>query len=251
MTRVGNHETGRGGPVSSTFVILTHVRSGSSMLSDMLMRNGIGEAKEHFNLRFLGENAPWKPADVLAEARAGTPGPYFGTKVMIHWLDSLKEHAGLPSASDVELLEELFGADFTMVHLYRADTVSAAVSFNRARLRREWHRRTGEAAKKADLPVWEALDALISETVSWLDWCKHRLRMTASLRRHDVVEVCYEDVERNPSAELSRVAAEIQGAGARPVQAVTDMVRLRDDESARLRERWLAEHPAYAAAGGR
>jgi LPS sulfotransferase NodH len=166
--------------------------------------------------------------------------------VMIHWLDSLKERAGLPSASDVELLETLFGTDFTMIHQHRADTVAAAVSFNQARFRKEWYRRAGDAATTTELPVWEALDALITETVSWLDWCKHRLRMAASLRRHDVVEVCYEDLERDPAGELSRVAAEIQGAGAHPVRAVTDMVRMRDDESARLRERWLAEHPAYA-----
>jgi LPS sulfotransferase NodH len=237
--------------VSSTFVILTHVRSGSSMLGDMLTRNGIGASEEHLNLRFLGEDAPWTPAGVLAEARERTRGPYFGTKVMIHWLDSLKKRAGQPSVSDVELLEELFGDDFTLIHLHRADTVAAAVSFNRARFDKQWYRRAGEAAPAADLPVWEALDALITETVSWLDWCKHRLRMTASLRRHNVLEVCYEDLERDPEAELLRVAAEIQGARARPVRAVTDMVRMRDDESARLRERWLAGHPGYAAYGSR
>jgi LPS sulfotransferase NodH len=237
--------------VSSTFVILTHVRSGSSMLGDMLTRNGIGASEEHLNLRFLGEDTPWTPAGVLAEARERTPGPYFGTKVMVHWLDTLKKRAGRPATSDVELLEGLCGNDFTMIHLYRQDTVAAAVSFVRARFDKQWSRRAGESSMTADLPAWEAIDALITEAVSWLDWCKHRLRMAASLRRHGVVEVCYEDLERDPGAELFRVVAEIQGAGAAPVRAVTDMVRMRDDESGRLRERWLAEHPGYAAYSSR
>src|SRR5712691_7703275 len=134
--------------VPQTFVILTHVRSGSSMLAEMLERNGIGAPAEHLNLGDLVESSDWHPAEVLAQARLATSGKFFGSKVMVHWLDELKKRAGLEPATDVQILGRLFGERFTMVHLYRSDTVSAAVSFALANLTREWRRRTGQARKQ-------------------------------------------------------------------------------------------------------
>jgi LPS sulfotransferase NodH len=234
--------------VSQTFVILTHVRSGSSMLSDMLARNGLGTPQEHLNLRFLGEGAGWDPVDVLAEAKRNTPGDYFGSKVMIHWLDVLKKHADLPAVTDVRLLGHLFGEDFTMIHLYRGDTVGAAISFTLANLNQEWHRRTGESAKELVLPDWEVLNVLISDNVSWLDWCKHRLRMAASTRMREVVEMCYEDLEREPATEVARAVTAIVGpeaASANELSVTTELVKQRNARSAELRDRWLAAHPSY------
>jgi LPS sulfotransferase NodH len=218
------------------------------MLSDMLARNGLGTPQEHLNLRFLGEGAGWHPADVLSVARKDTPGDYFGSKVMIHWLDVLKKHADLPAATDVRLLSDLFGEDFTMIHLYRGDSVGAAISFTLAGLNHEWYRQTGESAKQLVLPDWEVLNVLISENVSWLDWCKHRLRMAVSTRMREVVEMRYEDLEREPAAELRRAVAAIMGAeaaSARELTVATKLVKQRNAQSAELRDRWLAGHPGY------
>ncbi|MDN3358652.1 Stf0 family sulfotransferase [Actinomadura sp. DC4] len=202
------------------------------------------------NLRFLGEGGDWHPADVLAGARKETPGDYFGSKVMIHWLDVLKKHAGLPAATDARLLAELFGEDFTMIHLYREDTVAAAVSFTLAGLNQEWHRRTGESAKQVVLPDWEVLNVMISDNVTWLDWCRHRLRMAASTSMRAVVEMRYEDLEREPAAELRRAVTAIMGeeaASAHELTVGTKLVKQRNERSAELRGRWLAEHPGYGS----
>jgi LPS sulfotransferase NodH len=218
------------------------------MLSDMLARNELGTPEEHLNLRFLGEGADWHPADVLSAARKETPGDYFGSKVMIHWLDMLKKHADLPAATDVRLLADLFGEDFTMIHLYRGDSVGAAISFTLAGLNKEWHRHTGESAKRLVLPDWEVLNLLISDNVSWLDWCKHRLRMAASTHMREVIEMRYEDMEREPAAELRRAVTAIMGteaASAHELTVATTLVKQRNAQSAELRDRWLAEHPAY------
>ncbi len=81
-----------------------------------------------------------------------------------------------------------------------------------------------------------------------LDWCKHRLRMAASTRRHDVVELTYEDLELETAAELARVAAAITGERAavlRRLETTSEPVKQRNEESAQLCRRWLAEHPTY------
>jgi LPS sulfotransferase NodH len=241
-----NYATGVSKP--QEFVIFTHVRSGSSMLAEMLERNGIGAPAEHLNLRLLGENNDWRPADVLAKARSVTDGKFFGSKVMVHWLDVLKKRAGVETASDAQILGRLFGERFTMIHLYRSDTVSAAVSFTRANLSHEWRRRTGQARKEVEMPPWEALDHLISENVSWLDWCKHRLRMAAWAVPGEVIDMQYEELERDPATELRRAAVAITGdrVAASSLDATTDLVKQRDDASVELCQRWHAAHPAYA-----
>lgn len=218
------------------------------MLCDMLTRNGIGAPEEHLNLRYLGEGGDWRPAGVLAEARRSSPGEFFGSKVMIHWLDELKKHGDMPSATDMGILAELFGEEFTMIHLYRADSVAAAVSFTMARLGHQWHQKAGHAAKPVELPEWEVLDMLISENVAWLDWCKHRLRRAASTCPWPVVEMRYEELERDPVTELGRVVAAILGeeaAAADDLKVSTELVKQRGARSAELRRRWLDEHPAY------
>lgn len=217
------------------------------MLAEMLERNGIGAPAEHLNLRLLGEDSVWHPDDVLAGARSSTKGEVFGSKVMVHWLDDLKRRAGMDQATDIQLLGHLFGERFTMIHLYRSDTVGAAVSFTMANLTREWRRRIGQARKEVQLPPWDALDYLISENVSWLDWCKHRLLMCASAAPGEVIDMRYEELERDPAAELQRAVAAITGerAASHSLVATTDMVKQRDSVSAELCRRWHAEHPAY------
>lgn len=217
------------------------------MLADMLSRNGIGAAEEHLNPRFQSKNGVWKPADVLSRARLDTPGEYFGSKVMIHWLEDLKSQARTPAATDSQLLTDLFGGGFTMIHLYRQDSVAAAVSLTLARLTRQWHVKSHYTTEEVVLPKWDVLNHLISENVTWIDWCKRRLRMVASPRAHDVVEMRYEELEREPLAELTRAATAIMGeaASGRALTATTELVKQRHSESDELRERWLSQHPFY------
>jgi LPS sulfotransferase NodH len=237
------------------FVILTHVRSGSSLLADLLARNGIGDAEEHLNQRALAKrDRSWDPAQVLAQARARDHGEFFGSKVMVHWLDDLKRHAGAPAATDAQILGRLFAPEFTTIYLYRADTVAAAVSFTLAELSGQWHQVGGQAVAYPAgdgrwLPRWAMLEPLISDNVAWLDSCKDRLRAVSAALAPSVAELRYEDLARDMAAELRRAAAFIPGTEDRQLTAVSGHRKLADAHSDELCRQWRAEHPGYAPAG--
>jgi LPS sulfotransferase NodH len=244
----------REAPGPQRYVILTHVRSGSSLLADLLARNGIGDAQEHLNQRVLAKrDRSWDPAEVLAAARGQEHSEFFGSKVMVHWLDDLKRHAGVPAATDAQILGRLFGAGFAVIHLYRADTVAAAVSFMLAELSGRWHQVGDQAVAHPAgegfrLPGWAALEPLISDNVDWLDSCKERLRAVSTALAPRVTEMRYEDLSRDMAAELRRAAAAIPGAQGRPLVAVSGHRKLADARSDDLCRRWRAEHPGYAPA---
>jgi LPS sulfotransferase NodH len=238
--------------MSQAFVILTHVRSGSSLLADMLTRHGIGEPEEHLNVRFLAKRGDfWNPVDILAAARGRSSSDFFGSKVMVHWLDDLKQHSRSPAATDTQILNLLFGEQFATIYLYRADTVAAAVSFTLAELGGQWHRTSdqGHAETRLNLPRWDAMNSLISDNVAWLDACKDRLRNIAAALTSRVVEMKYEDLSRDPATELRRAAEAILGeqAAGRELTAKSNHRKLADARSEELRQRWLAEHRSYAA----
>jgi LPS sulfotransferase NodH len=233
--------------MSGIFVILTHVRSGSSMLADMLAQNDIGAPDEHLNVRFLRREKAWDPAEVLAAARSREAGSFFGSKVMIHWLDDLKQRAGITTATDPQLLSHLFGERFMTIHLYREDSVATAVSLTIAELTHQWHLKASDKAREYKLPSWEMLRSLISDNLAWIDWCKHRLRMTAPMLMPEVVEMRYEDLTRDPVGELKYAAEAIMGEAAtgRQLVAKTGLRKQRDARSEELRDRWLSEYPEY------
>jgi LPS sulfotransferase NodH len=241
-------------PARQEFVILTHVRSGSSLLADLLARNGIGHPHEHLNQRALTKrDRSWDPVKVLAAARAEERGDFFGSKVMVHWLDDLKRHAGMPAAADAHVLKRLFGEAFVAIHLYRADTVAAAVSFTLAELNGRWHEVNGRAVgnpagNKFRLPGWTALNPLISDNVAWLDSCKDRLHTVSAALEPRVIEMCYEDLSRDKAAELRRAVDAIPGAQGRSLTAVSGHAKLADAFSEELCLRWRAEYPGYASA---
>jgi LPS sulfotransferase NodH len=234
------------------FVILTHVRSGSSLLADLLARNGIGDAREHLNQRVLAKSDhSWHPAEILAAARGQGRGDFFGSKVMVHWLDDLKRRAGVRTATDAQALGQLFGPGFVAIHLYRADTVAAAVSFTLAELSGRWHEVGGQAVAHPAgegfrLPRWAALEPLISDNVAWLDSCKDRLRAVSAALAPGVTEMRYEDLSRDMAAGLRHAVAAIPGTQGRPLTAVSRHRKLADARSDELCRRWRAEHPGYA-----
>jgi LPS sulfotransferase NodH len=241
-------------PERQEFVILTHVRSGSSLLADLLAANGIGNAQEHLNQRLLARrDRRWDPAEVLVTARGEQRGEFFGSKVMVHWLDDVKRHAGVPAAADAQILRQLFGPGFATIHLYRADTVAAAVSFTLAELSGRWHQVGGQAVAHPAgagfrLPRWAALAPLISDNVAWLDLCKDRLRAVSAALAPQVTEIRYEDLARDMATALRHAAATIPGAQGRPLTAVSGHRKLADAQSDELCDRWRAEHPDYALA---
>lgn len=242
-------------PGPQEFVILTHVRSGSSLLADLLARNGIGNAREHLNQRLLARrDRTWDPAEVLAAARGQERGEFFGSKVMVHWLEDVKRHAGGPAATDAEILGRLFGPRFVTIHLYRADTVAAAVSFTLAELSGRWHQVGGQAVAHPAgdsflLPRWAALEPLISDNVAWLDSCKVRLRAVSMALAPRVTELRYEDLAVDMAATLRQAAAAIPGARGRPLTAESGHRKLADGYSDELCRQWRAVHPGYAPAG--
>jgi LPS sulfotransferase NodH len=236
------------------FVILTHVRSGSSLLADLLARNGIGNAEEHLNQRALAKADPsWDPEEVLAEARYKKQSDFFGSKVMVHWLDDLKRHARTSAATDAQILKRLFVEGFVTIHLYRADTVASAVSFTLAELSGRWHQIDGQAVayparNSFRLPSWTAMEPLISDNVAWLDACKERLRVMSAALEPRVVEMRYEDLVRDKAAQLRRAVTAIPGTGSRSLSILSGHGKLADARSEELCLRWRAEHPEYEPA---
>jgi LPS sulfotransferase NodH len=239
-------------PFRQEFIILTHVRSGSSLLADLLARNGIGDAQEHLNQRALvKQDLSWDPEQILAGARGKERTKFFGSKVMVHWLNDLKRHAGVPEVTDEQILEKLFGPDFVAIHLYRSDTVAAAVSFTLAELSGQWHQIDGQliavsAGSGFRLPGWAALEPLISDNVAWLDSCKYRLRAVSAALGGRAIEIRYEDLAQDMAAELRRAATGITGAQDITLSAVSGHRKLADARSEELCRRWRVAHPAYA-----
>jgi LPS sulfotransferase NodH len=239
-------------PARQEYVILTHVRCGSSLLADLLARNGIGNAKEHLNQRRLAKaGGSWDPEQILGEARGEERSDFFGSKVMVHWLDDLKRQAGAPAASDAQILKRLFAEGFVTIHLYRADTVAAAVSLTLAELSGQWHQVDGRAVgvpgmkDNFRLPRWAALESLISDNVAWLDAIKERLRVTSAMLEPRVVEMRYEDLARDRTAQLRRAVSAIPGAEDRSLSAMSGHSKLADARSAELCLQWRAGHPEY------
>ncbi|MFC0039489.1 Stf0 family sulfotransferase [Actinomadura rayongensis] len=234
-----------------TFVILTHARSGSSLLSDMLRRNGFGAPEEHLNVRFRDDAGTWHPEGAITRARRAGTGDHFGSKVMAHWLDDLKRFADRTELSDDGFLRHLFGDRFATIHLYREDSVAAAVSFTIAEFSDEWHRESGAAAREYELPRWDVLSSLITDNVAWFDWCKNRLRRVASALAPDVIEMSYEELAHDPSGELARAVDLITGgrAKAHRLVAASGLRKQGDERSAEICRRWRAEHGSYAAYG--
>jgi LPS sulfotransferase NodH len=243
------------GHLPQEFVILTHVRSGSSLLADLLARNGIGDAREHLNQRALAKrDRSWDPAQVLASARSQEHGEFFGSKVMVHWLDDLKRHAGLPAGTDAQILRRLFGPGFAAIHLYRADTVAAAVSFTLAEVSGRWHQVGDQPVAPPGkdglrLPEWAALEPLISDNVAWLDSCKARLRAVSATLAPLVTEMRYEDLVHDLDGELRRAVAAIPGARDRPLNSASQHRKLADARSDEMCRMWRAEHADYAPTG--
>ncbi len=233
------------------FVILTHVRSGSSLLADLMARNGIGNAEEHLNQRVLARaGSSWDPYEVLAAARRHELSRYFGSKVMVHWLDDVKRHAGVPAATDVQVLQRLFAEGFVTIHLYRADTVAAAVSFTLAELSGTWHQIDGKiigypSKSTFQVPRWAALEPLISDNVAWLDACKERLSLMAATLGPPVVEMRYEDLACDKSMQLKRAVSAIPGTDGLPLTIQSGHRKLADQQSQELCLRWRAEHLEY------
>jgi LPS sulfotransferase NodH len=241
-------------PARQEFVILTHVRSGSSLLADLMTRNGIGHAEEHLNQRALAKaDRSWSPEEVLAAARCKERGDFFGSKVMVHWLDDLKRHAGIPAATDAQILRRLFAEGFVTIHLYRSDTVAAAVSFTLAELSGRWHRVDGKAVGYPSgdtfrLPTWAAMEPLISDNVAWLDACKERLHVMSAELEPRVVEIRYEDLAAENVVQFRRAVNAIPGAVGRSLTSVSGHSKLANALSEELCLQWRAEHPGYAPA---
>jgi LPS sulfotransferase NodH len=241
-------------PACQEFVILTHVRSGSSLLADLLARNGIGNAEEHLNQRVLVKaDRDWDPEKVLNAARCEEQTGFFGSKVMIHWLEDLKRHARITAATNAQVLKRVFAPGFVTIHLYRGDTVAAAVSFTLAELSGRWHQVDGQTVGQSPkngfrLPRWAAMEPLISDNLAWLDACKKQLRATAAELQPRMVEICYEDLAVDKTAQLRRAANAIPGAEGRSLSVPSGHAKLADGLSEELCLRWRASHPEYKPA---
>ena len=160
-------------PVKSYFICFS-VRSGSTLLSQLLADTGIaGAPKEHF-FHNIGPDKP--RGDIIPDYRAflervlaadTTPNGVFGSKVGGgYWNDFVRRLRAVDGLEDLPLkaaLDSLF-PDLRYLHLTRRNKVRQAVSHWMAIQSGRWS--SADAVAKAD-PAYDfaAIDHLLSEII--------------------------------------------------------------------------------------
>jgi len=236
-----------------SYLICATPRSGSTLLCGLLRSTGIaGRPESCFRRDDLGGYADrWgipEPVDgavdstyVRAAVAAGsTPNGVFGARIMwgtmTELIDALRDATHDRTASDVELLAEVFGRT-RFVHLRRADTVAQAVSWARAEQTRFWHPgdqvAPGGRQPHFDRDLIGALvDTITAHEVAWQAWFTQR-----GLVPH---EVAYEDLAADPSG-VTRTVLEFLGLDPRSGGTVTVQDRRQADD---LNADWISRFHA-------
>lgn len=230
-----------------TYVILTHIRSGSTLLGDLLTRNGLGPPCEHLNPDVGLRERFADPVRVIELARLAVQscGQNFGSKVMVHWLDGLKQAANLSDRTDDELLRVLFGADCSVVCLRRDDVLGSALSLTRVALTGEWRRLEDEESVEIRAGLgWSQIRELIHHNLAWLDGCVQRLRTFRDTTELPVVDIRYENLVSDTAGAVRAVVRAVQGYLPAKVVTHASFRRQADQVSAQWRDRFLAEAAA-------
>jgi LPS sulfotransferase NodH len=228
------------------YVILAHPRSGSEYLADLLQNNGLGLAMEHLNT----DVNQWSGIDdltsVIGAARRDSDAPVFGSKVMIHWFDDYQRLIGDPSISDADTLGRLFGRDHVLIHLYREDSLGAAISLTRAQSTGQWSLLADSHPVPSPRLDWPEVRDRIRANILWIDWCKERMDRLVATAGLPAVSVAYEDIAQQAAICLPRIIALIDPHRTGDVVVRTELRRQSDAQSAVWRWAWLREVGAAA-----
>ncbi len=238
-----------------SLILCSAPRSGSTLLCDLLSGTGVaGNPHSFFRRESLAEYAEefGLPAPVIDETyldaaiREGTGDTgIFGVRIMWETFGELdaaldRIHPGFPDAP--ARLERAFGKTL-FVHLSRSDKVAQAISYLKAQQTGLWHRFADGSERERMAPprpaeydpaqLADLVARLTAADAGWRDW----------LAEHGIepVRVDYDDLSRDPRAELAKV---LLALGRDP--AIAERVEIRagklaDAESAAWAERYRRE----------
>ncbi|UUX51933.1 Stf0 sulfotransferase family protein [Nisaea acidiphila] len=238
-----------------SLVLCSAPRSGSTLFCDLLAGTGVaGNPHSFFRREDLAGYAeefglPSPEIDgayLEAVIRQGTGDTgIFAVRIMwetLGELDSALEciHPGLPGAP--ERLERAFGR-VLYVHLTRSDKVAQAISYLKAQQTGLWHRYADGSERERMAPpkpaeydsaqLADLVARLTAADAGWTDW----------LATHGIapVRVDYDDLSRDPRAELAKVLRALGRDSAIADRVEIRAGKLADAESAVWAERYRRE----------
>lgn len=228
--------------MASGFVILAHPRSGSTLLADLLTKNGIATVREHLNPDLTPQGSSADIDRIVAAARRES-GHTFGTKIMVHWLDGWRHLGEASSRKDTDVLRRYFCQDVSVVSLIRTDLTAAAISCSLAEVSGEWQRYPGDAP--SELPrglSWSTLRDHIRSNLDWLSACTRRITQITRVMGDSAILLSYEDLVTDRVRALERVTGLI--AAAKPLNGFhleSDVARQSGNMTAAIRARFDAD----------
>ena len=246
---------------SSSYILCSTPRSGSTLLCGLLQQAGCGRPDSYFRRQSLADFArDWGMAchdtdsiafsteylqAVLAHSKGA--GRIFGLRIMAETLPELSDRLrkvfpGVASAR--ERIETAFGS-CVYVHLFREDKVAQAVSLWKAKTTGLWHLASDGSELERTAPNGEpiydrqAIGALVREATcqddAWRTWfIQHTV---------EPVRLSYESLSRDPQGSLRMVLAALGLDPAAAKTAVPPTARLANGES----EQWIARYRAETA----
>ena len=220
------------------FQILFVARSGSSHLAELLTSAGVGDVREWLNPAFAEAQAKYfgatSFADYFAAMRSTCPRGIFGQKMTIWFYEAFAREVRLEDHFD-------FGAP--CVFLFRENIVEQAVSLCFAANRNVFHGKDA-AAPLAEVAynaadIRQCIDGFVSEEQRLRDFVEqHGARMRY---------LSYEHLACAPTEIILEAIGKLVGLQPVPGKAASAHRKLGDDANRAQAERFIEEHPEYAA----
>jgi LPS sulfotransferase NodH len=239
------HADGEPAVPRSCYAIISTARSGSTFLSDLLARNGFGNAKEHIRDAFISitRNRESFGLDFTVYLdrlrRRGAVQGCFGTKIISGFYGNVD--ACLTDAERAVFDEMIWSGP--VIYLYRRSKIEQAVSDYIARALQTWHVRDA-AAQAQHTARLAALDYDFEAINQRYGICladEMRLRQFVA-KRPRVLQVDYEDLLARTAPMLRDIVRFIANAAA-PENLALDsgLMRTQGDQNAAFCEKFRAD----------
>jgi LPS sulfotransferase NodH len=224
------------------YLIATIPRTGSSLLCELLRRNGLGDPKEHFNYWFgnsgfcfaLANATPTEQYLEAMEARDTRDG-VFSTKIMADWLEYMRGNMRTPTPHDGAMFQTLFPGR-PVIFLTRQDRVLQAISMVRAKKSEQFWRFKDESPANWDGKI-NLLE--IHQHISFTVTSEGRWRTLFHQAGITPLHLTYEELTADPSATLVRIFSHLGRPAPARFDITTDLAQQRDELSEKIRRFYL------------
>lgn len=231
--------------MKSSYIIAGSPRSGTTLLSDLLRSNGLGEPKEHFKATEVGQNfskaiALGETTEEFAERLVRScEHSMFGTKLMWPWLNVMLANSTNPCQEHHQLLEKILPSA-RYIYVSRRDRVGQAISLIRAMETNEW------IALKND-PIGEnhswpkgidpgrihrTMLSLLFDNLAW--------KQQFSKGRIEHLSIIYEDLVENTRVVMESVGRYLAGESFVLRSVTTNILMQRDANTEAIRNEFLS-----------